>query len=83
MIEIAEETASTQFAKLLERASKGEVIVITREGKPAVRMGPDVDHARTPAASEALATIQRLSRKYASRNITLDELRLWTNEGRP
>lgn len=32
--------AKTQFSKLVERASRGEVITIARDGRPAARLVP-------------------------------------------
>lgn len=46
--------AKTHFARLLERAERGEEIVITRRGKPVARLVPmrpghDVDASRAAA----------------------------------
>jgi prevent-host-death family protein len=40
MIEITEEAANAQFRDLVERASKGEVFVITRDGRPIAHLTP-------------------------------------------
>jgi prevent-host-death family protein len=45
--------ARAEFSRLIERALAGEEIVITRRGKPAVRLVP-VEQARTPRKPGAL-----------------------------
>jgi len=45
--------AKTQLSRLLDRATRGEEIVITRHGKPVARIVP-VDRRRTPRKLGAL-----------------------------
>ena len=45
--------AKTQLSRLLNRATRGEEIVITRHGKPVARIVP-VDRRRTPRKLGAL-----------------------------
>jgi prevent-host-death family protein len=40
MAEVGMHQAKTQLSKLVERALEGEEIVVTRNGKPAVRLVP-------------------------------------------
>jgi prevent-host-death family protein len=40
MTEIGMHEAKTKLSQLVERAERGEEIVITRNGKPAVRLAP-------------------------------------------
>lgn len=40
MAEIGMHEAKTKLSQLVERAERGEEIVITRNGKPAVRLAP-------------------------------------------
>jgi prevent-host-death family protein len=40
MAEVGMHEAKTQLSKLVERALEGEEIVVTRHGKPAVRLVP-------------------------------------------
>jgi prevent-host-death family protein len=46
-------TTRAEFSRLIERALAGEKIVITRRGKPAVRLVP-VEEARQPRRPGAL-----------------------------
>ena len=45
--------AKTQLSRLLDRATRGEEVVITRHGKPVARIVP-VDRRRTPRKLGAL-----------------------------
>ncbi len=96
VVEVAATDAKFQFEKLLDRVSLGEVIVITRDGKPVAEimpaqgalqpMGPlriETDRERESRLDAAPAAIETLSRKYASSGITLQEIHDWINEGRP
>jgi prevent-host-death family protein len=81
VIEIADDEASVQFGALIDRAILGEVIVITRAGKPVARLQPtEPDIAEIDAA---LHDIRALSPKYVHRGITMEDIRQWTSEGRP
>lgn len=50
MATISVYNARAEFSRLIERALGGEEIVITRRGKPAVRLVPVEDPRRKPGA---------------------------------
>jgi prevent-host-death family protein len=75
--------AKTQFSNLLDRVRHGEQIVITHRGQPVARLVPFSTAPEAQAVDKALETIQDLSRKYATRGITIDDIKSWTNAGRP
>lgn len=75
--------AKTQFSSLLERVRHGEHINITHRGQPVARLIPYASETEADAVDRAFDTIRDLSRKYASRGITLTDINSWTNEGRP
>jgi prevent-host-death family protein len=65
--------AKTNFSALLERAERGEHIVITRRGKPVARLMP-----LAPAddkASQALAKLRELRRGTTLGGLSWKELR--------
>ena len=76
--------ARIHFGHLLDRASRGESIEITRNGKhmatlvPATEVELDARHAR---AVDQLIAIGRQRRKQGKR-ITVRELLEWRDEGR-
>jgi prevent-host-death family protein len=83
---VAESEAITRLPELLDRVQRGEEIVITRDGKPAVRLSPappapthDVEAAR--AAVERLLAIGRQVAARADPPITLEEILSWRHEG--
>jgi prevent-host-death family protein len=64
---VAESEAITRLPELLDRVQGGEEIVITRDGKPAVRLTPappahDVEAARM-AAARLMARREQLARE--------------------
>jgi prevent-host-death family protein len=74
--------AKTRFGDLLDRAAKGEVIVITRHGHPVARLGPfdeTIDRARARAAAERLMKFGEDERIRLPKNVTVRDL---INEGR-
>jgi prevent-host-death family protein len=60
-MEINIKKARTCFSELIERAERGEQIVVTRRGKPAARIvpsGPTVPPGRLPDLSAHRASIK-------------------------
>jgi prevent-host-death family protein len=51
--------AKTHFSALLERAERGEQILITRRGKPVARLMP-IATAREGKVSKAMAKLRKL-----------------------
>jgi prevent-host-death family protein len=62
MYEISAREANQHFSKLLQRAEDGEVVVITKRGKPVARLVPVVEPAvlaeRRKAADELIAHLR-------------------------
>ncbi len=73
--------AKTQFSKLLDRAERGEEIVVTRRGQPIVRISP---FKVAPGSAEGQQAMDEL-RNRANRigmSVTIDDIRAWINAGR-
>ena len=52
--------AKTHLTKFIERAERGETIIITRHGKPVARIAPPVDTAPARGHAELAAGFDRL-----------------------
>jgi prevent-host-death family protein len=50
--------AKNQLSALIERALKGERVVITRHGQPVVELSPLVEPAQRPTGKDAVAWLQ-------------------------
>lgn len=73
-----------QASALIAAAERGEEIVITRHGKPAVKLvaiPQGVDTKRRRAALDGLARLRERMRAEG-RAVTLEEAIAWKNEGR-
>ncbi len=78
--------ARTRFSELIDRAERGEEIVVTRRGRPVARIVPASGGVRSPeAVAEILEVARRLREGMAARGVktTQAEIRAWRNEGRP
>lgn len=71
--------AKTHLASLLERAFRGETIVITRHGKPVARLVPPIDAPRKMTVGEAIDGLLEFGKHH---HATPAELKEWINEGR-
>lgn len=70
--------AKTHLSQLVDRASKGEVIEITRHGKPVARLTPVESGQKQRDVAEAISTI----REVRSRSrIRPDEVKSLIEEG--
>lgn len=79
MIAIGVSDAKAHFSTLLERASKGESITITRHGVPIARLvpvAPALDQAKRAAA---IGRLKALAQRYTLGGLDLKALR---DEGR-
>ena len=84
MIEIADVEASATFSSLLDRATNGEIIVITREGKPVARLEPaETAHDPAAAVESAKRIMRNAQRIHEQSAVSLDEITAWVNQGRP
>ncbi len=83
MSTVAANDAKETLAELVKKSEAGHDAVIMNRGEPLARLGPpgvdhDVDRA-VAVAERMLQTAKRIARN----NITIDEIRAWTHEGRP
>jgi prevent-host-death family protein len=77
--------AKTQFAKLLERAERGEEITITRRGRPVARLvpvGPGHDVIAARAAADRVRALARELRAAGVSPLRWDEWKSFRDEGR-
>jgi prevent-host-death family protein len=70
--------AKTHFSALLERASKGESITITKHGQEVAKLSPV--KATRPMA-EVIAELKAFGKKVNA-HATWEEIEQWKNEGR-
>ena len=66
--------AKTHFSALLERAQRGEQIVITKRGKPVARLVP-VATASAGKVSDAMAKLRELRKDTTLGGLSWKELR--------
>jgi prevent-host-death family protein len=66
--------AKTHFSALLERAERGEQILITRRGKPVARLMP-IAAVREGKVSEAMAKLRKLREGTKLGGLSWKELR--------
>jgi prevent-host-death family protein len=78
MREIQASEAKTHLPRLLDDVEHGEIIVITRHGRPIARLVPDVDRRRAQAI-EAVAAIKALRKRVGK--VPLQELLDARHEG--
>jgi len=72
--------AKTHLSELVDRVSRGEVIEITRHGKPVARLTPVHEGATAPPSSEdVIASLRSISRQS---KLTRDEIVSIIREGR-
>ncbi|WP_029888523.1 type II toxin-antitoxin system Phd/YefM family antitoxin [Polycyclovorans algicola] len=82
-MEIGAYEAKTHFSSLIERASRGERITITRRGKPVAELGPS-GRVDPKAAQEAWDTLManRERLRAEGKVTTTTEILDWIKEGR-
>jgi prevent-host-death family protein len=73
--------AKNKLSELLDRAERGEEIVITRNGKPVARLRPYKVLPGSTEAIEAGRRIRELAKKMRLK-ATPEEVKSWINEGR-
>ena len=83
MREVGAFEAKTHLSALLEAVAAGEEILITRRGKPVVRLVP-IDTIDAPRRRTALARIAGLREELAAKaaGLTRDEILSARDEGR-
>jgi prevent-host-death family protein len=90
MVKVAEEVVVARLSELVDRAIEGEVVVITRDGKPVATLHPAADIAEQEVERhdvetnrEAFRRLREYARQHPVPNITREEIRDWIEEGRP
>lgn len=68
--------AKTHFSKLLDRASKGEGILITKRGKAAAKIVPIDSHNNIEIANIAALRLRKLAKEI---NLQPSDLEVWLN----
>jgi len=79
MKQVQASAAKAHFAELLDEVERGETIVITRHGKPIVRMtqeGTEREHE----IRQAMADIDAIRKQ--NKPATVAEILAWRDEGR-
>ena len=79
MTTVGAHEAKTNFSKLLERAHRGEEIIITHRGEPYARLVPLEQEDRVPV-SVVLARIRERAKKMGIK-ATPEEIIAWKHEG--
>lgn len=79
MLTVSARKANQEFSKLLDRAAKGEEVVITRRGTPVARLTPYTGQlAMTPERKAAIKQMVERMRKgglhLGGRRFTRDEM---------
>ncbi|AFC69762.1 prevent-host-death family protein [Rickettsia amblyommatis] len=68
--------AKTHFSRLLDRASKGEEILITKRGKAAAKIVPIDSHNNIEIAKIAVLRLRKLAKEI---NLQPSDLEVWLN----
>ncbi len=82
-MEIGSFEAKNKLSELLERAEKGEEIVITRRGKPVARLVPFTPVADQGEAEEAARRIRARAKAKQRGAFDWEEWKRYRDEGRP
>ena len=79
MKQIQFSTAKAQLSELIDDVERGEIVQITRHGKPVARLIREED-ARRADALRAIAEIKELRKQ--TKGATIEEILAWRDEGR-
>jgi prevent-host-death family protein len=84
MTRVTASEAKTRFGELLERVSKGEEVVITRDDKPIARFIPERVHRSDEVrrAVSGLRELQQRIRQRSNANLSDLEVRAAIEKGR-
>jgi prevent-host-death family protein len=74
--------AKTHFSKLLDRASKGEEILITKRGKLAAKIVPINSNYDIEIANTAATRLRKLAKEINLQPFELKEWLNYRNEGK-
>lgn len=85
-MEVSVFDARNRFSELIEAAERGEEVIVTKRGRPVVRLTPvneaEQRAARTRAALERASRIAQSVEKRLGRAFTHDELIAARDDGR-
>jgi len=73
--------AEGQFSNLLDLAEHGEEIVVTRRGKPVVRISPFKVAPGSPDAQQAMDELRNRANRIGM-SVTMEDIRAWIGAGR-
>ena len=79
MIEVGTYEAKTRLSELIDKAEAGETVVITRHGRPVVRLVPEPD-VRRARAREIFE--QMWAERERRPQVTVEEILAMRDEGR-
>jgi prevent-host-death family protein len=82
-MEIGAFEAKNKLSNLLERAERGEEIVITRRGKPVAKLVPMSETTDQKRSREAMERIRALAKEFKLGRFDPDEWKKDRDEGRP
>lgn len=74
--------AKTHFSQLIERAMHGEVIFITRRGKPVAKLVPADTDKNPEAAREAVVRLRALAKEMNLGKFDWEEWKSYRDTGR-
>ena len=74
--------AKTHFSQLIERATQGEEIFITRRGKPVAKLVPPDTHNNSEAAREAVIRLRTLAKEMQLGQFDWNEWKSYRDLGR-
>jgi prevent-host-death family protein len=83
MIQIGTFEAKNKLSELLDRAERGEEVVITRRGKPVAKLVPVEDRRDREKARQAGRRIRELAEEMNLGPFDWDEWKRYRDEGRP
>jgi len=81
MTEVGAFEAKNKFSELLDRAERGEEIVITRRGKPAAKLVPLNKVRDVARAQEAARRVREQAKKFGG-HFDWEEWKKYRDEGR-
>jgi prevent-host-death family protein len=82
-MEIGAFEAKNKLSSLLERAERGEEIIITRRGKPVAKLGPVRTSTDRQKAREAAEGLRSLAKELKLGKFDWEEWKKYRDEGRP
>lgn len=74
--------AKTHFSQLIERATRGEEIFITRRGKPVAKLVPPDTYNNSEAAREAVIRLRTLAKEMQLGQFDWNEWKSYRDLGR-